>query len=169
MKSPVLFAVAISCISAETASGEDYLLRFETIGYVDRPADEKEPKELVLQSIEIVARPESTFHGKVRIGTETLVLSGALHSKDGGKFRVHVRYTRSVDSGLTVATERGAEPVLNTSSLSADIAILVDCPTVIGGFDSRKASAVPSGYETTISKARHVLLLTRYDAKLKQR
>ena len=165
MKRLILLAFALYCGSAETAIAEDYLLRFETIGYVDRPATEKNPKEFVLRTIEVVTRPGSAFHGKVQIGDQTLILSGELHPSDRGQFRAHLRYTHLVDIGRMIPTESGgAEPLVNTSSLSADVALAVDAPTVVGGFDSRTASAVPSGYETKVSKARHVLLLTKYDA-----
>ena len=84
----ILIAFALHCSCAAATNADDYLLRVDTIGYVDEPASEKPPKEVVLSSVEVVARPESAFRTRVTTGRQTLVLAGNLRRGDDGGFVV---------------------------------------------------------------------------------
>ena len=162
MKRLILSILAVHCSCAATTLADDYLLRLDTIGYVNNPASDKPPKETILGSIETIARPRSAFHGKVKIGAQTLMLSGELHPADNGHFNVQLRYTHSIDRGMTVPTECGGlEPVLDASSLSTTLTIALGTPVLVGGSETETKQV---GEATKASKARHVLLLTEYDA-----
>ena len=125
MNRSMLFAIAVCCASATAnASAEDYLLRLETTGYVDRPLAEVDPQEVVLRSIEVVARPGSPFRAKVIMGKETLTFAGKLHPAKDGAFRVEMRYEYSIDTGAKTVSPDG-RIVASPSSTSAQTGLYV--------------------------------------------
>lgn len=156
----ILLACAIHCSSAATTIVDDYLLRLDTIGYSDKPASEKDPKETILHSVEVVARPQAAFHGKVSIGTQTLTLTGKLCPAEKGTFTLHIRYSHSNDTGITVPTEGGKrKPVLTESSIHTTAAIVPDNPVTIAGSETRTQQP---GKPKRRSKRRYVALLSKY-------
>ncbi len=158
----ILLAFVVQCLCASIAIADDYLLRLDTIGYVDRPAAEKHPKETVLRSIEVVARPGSVFHGKVRVGTvQTLTLTGKLSPADKGGFTLLIRYVHSIDSGVTVLTEDGKrKPLLDTTAFHTTIAISLGDPVTIAGASSKTSQF---GKPKVKSKTRYVFRLSKYE------
>ena len=157
----ILLAFAVYCSSGATTIADDYFLRLDTIGYVDKPASEKNRKETILRSIEVIARPQSAFHGKVTIGTQTLSLAGELRPADNGGFNVQIRYLYSIDTGTTVPTEDGGrKSVPDTSTIQTSIAISVGESVTIGGLETKTSE---SGKPKLKSKARCVLVLTKYE------
>ena len=154
----ILLAIAVACSWASAAFAGDYLVRVDTMGYVDRPAAEKDPKETILRSIEVVARPGAVFHCKVRIGThQTLTLTGKLRPVDKGNFVIEFQHVYTIDTGVTVPTEGGKrKPLLDTTTTQTMIAVPLDVPVVIGGLD------IQSGKPKVKSRQRWVLRLTKY-------
>jgi len=96
----ILLVLALLCSHSATIRGDDYLLRIDTMGYVDR--SDEIPKEILLHSIEIVVRPQSPFRCKVVVCAETLVVAGKLSPVDHGDFNVQIRFAHSVDTGIRV-------------------------------------------------------------------
>ena len=86
-----LLVFVVHCSCASTTIADDYLLRLDTIEHTDKPASGKDPKESVLRSIEVIAQPHSAFHGKVKIGSQTLLLAGKLRPADSGGFNIQIR------------------------------------------------------------------------------
>lgn len=161
MNRVILLAFAVSNLSAAAAVADDYLLRLDTIGYVDKPASEKDPKEIVLRSIEVIARPQSTFYGKVNTGSQSLTLVGKLCPTDNGGFDVHIKYICSIDTGTTVLMEDGRrQPLPDTTMVETNVTITVSDSVTIGGIDTTKEQ---SGNAKQRSKTRHVLILSQYE------
>ncbi len=153
------FAVCFSCNSAAIA--DDYLLRIDTIGYIDKPASEKDPKETNIRSIEVVARPESAFHSKVSTGNQTLFVVGKLLRAENGGYHVQIRYVHSIDTGISVATEDGGrKPVPDTTEIQTTTTVAVGDTVTIGGFET---NASGSGKPDRHSKTRCVLVLAKYE------
>ena len=145
MKRFILIASAIY-FSCAAAHADDYLLRLDTIGFVDAPASEKDPKETIFRSIEVVVRPKSAFYSKVEMGTQKkLTLAGKLSPADDGGFHVQIRYAYSIEAG--------------TTRIETIASIAVGEPHTIGGLE--KKSSV-SGKPTQVSKTRYVLVLAKY-------
>ena len=158
----ILLAFAVHCSCASTTIADDYLLRLDTIGYIDRPAAEKHPKETVLRSIEIVVRPQSAIYGKVRIGTkQTLTLTGKLSPTDNCRFSLQIRYVHSIDTGITVPTEDGKrKPLPDTTAIHTTATLALGDPVTIAGSE---AKTTQSGKPKDKSKRRYVLVLTKYE------
>ena len=160
MNGSVLLAVAVCCSCGSITNVDEYLLRVDTVGYVDKPTSEQDPKETVLRSIEVVARPQSSFHSKVNIGTETLVVDGKLRPADGGGFEVWIRYLYSNDTGVSVPTEGGGRKSLpDTSAIETQIAVAVGDSIDLGGGETTVSE---SGKPERRSKTRYILVLTKY-------
>ena len=156
----ILLAFAVHCLCAAATNADDYLLRLDTIGYVDKPVSEKDSKETILRSIEVVARPQSAFHCKVNMGTQTLTLAGKLRPADRGGFNVQIRYAYSIETGTTVPIEDGArKPVPSTSAIQTNATIAVGDSVTIAGSE-RKTSQ--SGKPRLKSKTRYVLVLAKF-------
>lgn len=157
----ILLAFAVLYSSGATAIADDYVLRLDTMGYVDKPATEKKPKERVLHSIEVVARPKSPFRGKLTIGTQTLSLAGELRPDDKGGFIARIRYVHSVELDGMVPDENGGwKPRIGTTAIQSSVAISVGEPVTVGGLDTQ---ACNSGKAEVKSRTRCVLVLTKYE------
>ena len=152
----ILLAVAVHCSCVSATVADDYLLRIDTVGYVDRPAAEKHPKKTVLRSIEVIARPQSAFHGKTKIGAQqSLTLTGKLSPADNGKFAVQFRYVHSIDTGVTVPTEDGKpKPLLGMDMIQTSLTIALDESLTIGGLAQARSK--------NKSKVWYVLRLSKY-------
>ena len=157
-----LLALTVYLSLAAIATAGDYLLRLDAIGYVDQPASETGPKQTVFHSIEVIARPQSTFHCKSQVGKQALVLAGKLHAVDISEFEVQIRYRESVDTGATVPTEGGSrKPLMNTFGIETQVTIAVGESVDLGG-DSQSQSSLPGKPELR-SKMRYLLYLVRHN------
>jgi hypothetical protein len=147
MNRSILLIVALCCSFGSVASADDFLLRLDAIGYVDKPASEKNPKETVFRSIEVVARPGSAFYGRVKMGVETLVVSGKLDFADNGRFHVHIRSVYLIDTGHTTPSR---------SESATNVSIALGEYVTLGSIESR------SGKPERHSKTQDVLFLAEY-------
>jgi hypothetical protein len=153
----------------EATIGDDYVIRVETIGYIDKPAAEAKPKETVLRAIEVVAQPESTFYGKVNVGKHTLLVAGELLTAKTGGFHVHIHYVHSLDRGVTVPSRNGKpKRVLDTSSLQTNIAVSLGKPVTLGGLDTSIGTSDPQPRDTK-SRIRYVLVFNKYKRRAIQK
>lgn len=160
-KTPLL-AMVMCCSWASFAFAEDYLLRVDVIGFVDRLTSEKDQAEQTLRSVEVVVRPDSTFHTKIKTGPETVIVSGKLSSRDNGGFSLDIVYEHTVvvDTGISLPNEEGIKkPVLDTTRINTTIAIAVDESVALGGLERK--SGEPSNPEKH-SKTRLALALTKH-------
>ena len=97
MKWLIILVGAIDWSCNEIAHAEDFRLRVET---VERGSDsEKDAKEVVLNTIDVVTRPGEKFQTRVILGAQTLVLSGKIEWSDDGGFNVQIRHLSEFDTG----------------------------------------------------------------------
>lgn len=157
----ILLAFAVHFSPTAIAIADDYLLRLDTIAYVDKSAAEQDPKETILRSIEVVARPKSAFHGRADVGEQTLTLAGELRPADNGGFNVLIRYIYSMDKGTTVPTEDGKrKPLPSTTKVETNVTIAVGDSVIVGGLETKTSR---SGMPEHKSKIRYVLVLSKYE------
>ncbi len=157
-----LWLAMIICGSwASFAFADDYLLRVDEIGFVDRLPAEKDLPETTFRSVEVVVRPDSTFHTKTVIGTETVIVSGKLCPKDKGGFSLQIHYEHTVvDTGIILPNEDGImKPLLHIMSANTTIAIAVDESVALGGFESKDGDMVNPDKH---SKSRFALVLAKH-------
>lgn len=160
MNRSVLLAIAVCFLCGAAPTEEVFLLRVDTVGYIDQPVSEKEPKETVLRSIEVIVRPEFAFHSKVKTGKQTLVLAGNLRSSDNGGFVVQLRYVDLIDTGISVPTTNGGRnDAPDKSAVKTAISIALGDSVTIGGFETTVSEP---GRPDRRSKTRQVLVLTEY-------
>lgn len=153
---------AMACQFANAAIADDYIVRVDTIGYIDRPATEEKLTETVLQSIEVVTDANLRFHGKVTLGARTLQLRGKLTLSDTGDVFVQIRYADCVELSETVLTETGkSEPLLDESKIQSGISIPLGKPTTIGGFENTKTQTQNAATKSTKSKLNYVLIVKK--------
>ena len=138
MNRSIVLAMVVCCSCASFAVAEDYLLRVDAIGFVDRLPAEKDLPETTLRSVEVVVRPDSPFHTKTIIGAETVIVSGKLCPKDKGGFSLQILYMRTVDTGIRLPNELGIKkPSLDTTALHTTNAIAIDESFALGGFETK--------------------------------
>jgi len=161
MNRVILLAFTVQSFSAAAAIADDYVLRVDTVGYVNRPASEENPKEVVLRSIEVIARRQSTFYGKVKIGSQSLTLVGKLSPAEKGGFNVHIKYICSIDSGTTVPIEDGRrKPLPATTTVKTNVTITIGKPVTIGSLET---TTEQPGKPKQKSKTRHIMILAKYE------
>ena len=119
----IILVAAIDWSCNTIAHAEDFRLRVET---VERGSDsEKDTKEVVLNTIEVVTRPDEKFHTRVVIGAQTLVLSGKLERNDDGGFKVQIRHLSEFDTGEFVTFAKGGkQPIIDRSSVSTTLNVV---------------------------------------------
>ncbi len=156
MRPTILSLLAILSLCPAVAGNDEYLLRVDTIGYID--STEEFPKEIVLHSIDVLARPNQAFHSQVKVGSETLIISGRLHPVDG-EFRVQVRFAHSADTGTVVH----GEPILDESSVKTTVVVAAGKSVDIG-FSTSTSDVITDKIEMSRvkSKQRCVLVLSEY-------
>ncbi len=158
----LLLAMVICGSWAPFAFPEDYLLRVDVIGFVDRLPAEKDQPEQTLRTVEVVVRPDSTFHTKIKTGPETVIVSGKLRSKDNGGFSLDIVYDSRVviDPRTMVPNEdRIKKTVIDTTMVNTTIAIAVDESVALAGFELKQGE--PS-HPDKHSKTRFAFVLTKH-------
>ncbi|MEZ6056213.1 MAG: hypothetical protein R3C01_05870 [Planctomycetaceae bacterium] len=139
--------------------GEDVLFRVETVGYVDQLATDPSPREQTLRSIEVVARPDEPFRSVVRVGSQTIKLTGTLRLTEKGEYACRFRYCCLTDTGETVLVQEGLrEPVIRVDSLDTSMTLPENRSVTLGGLTTEQQnSSEPVRY----SKTRHILTITK--------
>lgn len=149
-----------ACLLASTSSADDYVIRIDTFGFVDKPSADKDPEEATLRSIVVMAHPNAAFHAKVTEGKETLIMNGHLQPSDNGTFKIRIHYTFSIDTGVTVITENGLpDPLPSIMEFETTVDVAVGDPVTVGGLNS--TSKTP-GNDEIQSRQRCVLVLEQY-------
>ncbi|QDT51943.1 hypothetical protein Pan258_60400 [Symmachiella dynata] len=152
----LILAIHMSCDTSALA--DDYLVRLDKIGYVEQSVEGAEPKEKVLQSIEVIARPDSPFRAKVVIGMKTEILAGKLRRGEKNDFTIDIQYHHIVDTGDLIPTEDGrGKPRLNITKMKTTLTISEGKPILMGGIDTGKQQD-----GQLKSKSRYVLVVTKY-------
>jgi hypothetical protein len=155
-----LNASLIFCLCASTANADDYTLRFNMIESFEKTATGGDYDQTPLHSIEVIARPGSTFFGKVKMGNQTLTVNGELHAIGDGSFKAQVHYVCLVDTGIIVATKNNLrESLPDTFALKTIVNVTEEEPVTLGSSDTISKAAGKPAIE---SKKRCVLVLTRY-------
>ena len=157
----LVLAMVICCSGASSAIAEDYLLRIDEIGFVDRPASERDLPESTLRSVEIVVRPDSTFHTKTINGAETVAVSGKLSPQEKGGFLLQILYSyRVVDTDISVPNEHGIKiPGLNTFGVNTEIELALDESVATSSLVTKTGD---SGNPEKHSAKRLELILTKH-------
>lgn len=126
----IIFLILGFCTTCATVSAdEQYLLRVDEVGYIK--SIESSPKETVSHSIEVVSRPNETFHCKVQTGGYLRTMSGKLVYEDG-EFTVQIHYVQTFDDGSRVL----GKPVLGRSELQTTTEVAVGKSVLLGGFET---------------------------------
>gem|GEM_PF-2080891 len=156
MTRSILLLLAVQCSFATAIYSDDYVLRIDTMGYVD--ASGKEPRETLLHSIETVVRPQVPFRCKAIFGTKTLNVAGKLLPADHGEFRVQIRYTHAVETGIPVLVKDGVyNPVDDVTAVETTVTMAVGESVPIAGFKTTVSQPSTPQRET---KTRCILSLT---------
>ena len=158
MKWLIILVGAIDWSCNEIAHAEDFRLRVET---VERGSDsEKDAKEVVLNTIEVVTRPGEKFQTRVILGAQTLVLRGKIEWSDDGGFNVQIRHLCEFDTGEFVTfAEGGKQPIVDRSSVSTTLKVIEGKAITLSKFVSAKSK--PD--ECPIKSERRVVLMISKD------
>ncbi len=153
----------VLCLTA-TASGEEYVLHLDTVGYIDQPAAAEAPKETTIRSIEVLVQPNQPFRMKLQSGKETITFSGKFEpSKDKNiksDFTIAIKYLYEFDSGARVAVAKNrTKPVPDITSFNTTLGINVNEP--INATEFITAGNKQPG-KPLKSKVRFVLVLKRH-------
>ena len=159
----ILLAFAAHSFCGAAVIADDYLLRLDTNSYVHEAASDKEPKETVLRSIEVIARSKSKFHSRAKIGKESMTLAGKLCPADDGGFTVHITYIHLLDTGTVVQREDGSRQSLpETTRVETKITITEGGSITIGVLDTTREEL---GKPRHKSRNRYVLTLVKYESE----
>jgi hypothetical protein len=160
-----LYFSLISLLSGGTSLAEDYLLRFEAVGFIDHDASQADPKERVLHSIEAVVRPDVPCHAKIQRENETFLLNGHVESPDEkGVFTVAIRYRHRIDNGVKVPLL--PQPLVlsfHETSVSTSIGLLLDEPITAGEAMSSYKQEKGTDAKPLKSRIQHRVTLTKYE------
>ena len=163
MGAPLLLAGLILPLNlANQPNSNDFTVRVDTL--ITNPSDHADEK--LLRSIEVVARPDVPFSGKVVLGSATLMLSGCLtRSDDDSKnWQIDVRHVFKVATGDRIPIADGKwEPVVDTSATETTIGIHVNEKVTLSRFETVNESSAGR----VELKQRNVLLLSQTEKSLR--
>ncbi|QDT99239.1 hypothetical protein [Gimesia aquarii] len=149
----VFFLILVFYASGATVSAsEQYLLRIDTVGYIK--SIEESPKRKVLHSIEVVTRPNETFHCKVQTGGFTRTMSGKLVYEDG-EFTAHIHYHRTFDDGTKVL----GKSLLDETGVKTSTGVTLAKSVLIGGAESEGETVFASQTKTKTKGKKHFVPL----------
>jgi hypothetical protein len=86
-------AVAFLVEAPSAAAAEEFIIKFDEVGYDNVPADVKEPESKVFRSVEVSATIDSRFSMRMVRPEETIIVRGALKSGKDGHYSVEFRHT----------------------------------------------------------------------------
>ncbi len=153
----ILLTLVMFSAGTSTATAEEFLLRMEQLGFIDK--SEPDAREETLRVMEVVVHSDSRFRSKVIVGKETLILAGKLVSKPDGKFRLEVRHHCSIDTGQTVINRRGGQDsVLDENGFGTTLEMTLAEPVQAGGFETKSTSKKGE----IKSRLRYMVTLTKY-------
>ena len=151
----VAFLLACTC-----ARADDHLLRLETIGFRDSPVQEQQPADKTLESIETVARIGQPFYANCSAGPTRLSIYGVLEQLSDGRFRVQIRYRRSVDSGQSIPGPNGTQiPITKSTNIETTAIVELQKPAELGKDNSIHRDQAGTELRT---RTRSLLSLTRF-------
>ncbi|MEZ6137252.1 MAG: hypothetical protein R3C53_20375 [Pirellulaceae bacterium] len=156
-----LTAISFVLLFCTSLTADDYLLRLETTGFRDRPANEKLPAQEILESIEIVIRINQPFYGKSTIGSAKISINGMVEQLNDGRFRAQIRYRRSTDSGESIKGPNGLQiPITKSTNINTTAIIELQTPAELGKNDAINRTQDGTELKT---KTRSVLSLAKFD------
>lgn len=154
----VLLAFAVHSSYASAVTGNDYILRIDTLDHAVAPVSETEPHKAPVCSIEVFARPRLPYHGRVSVGAATVSVSGDLRAADNDKFVAQFEFEHSVDTGKTILGDDGTqEPVIDRSLVRTSVTLPIGASVDIGGLFVKDAKTRQT------RQIRHVVTLSRYE------
>lgn len=156
-----LTAISMILLACTCVRADDYLLRLETTGFRDRPQNEKQTTQEILESIEIVARANQRFYGNSTIGSARISINGILEQLNDGRFRVQIRYRKTTDSGISMPGPNGLQIPITFSTRIDTTAIVELQKTAELGKDDR-IKRIQDGTELK-TETRSVLSLVTFD------
>lgn len=150
----ILLVFVVHASFAFAATGNDYILRIDTIDHAVEPV-QSEPPDAPVCSIEVFARPRLPFHGRVVVGAETVSVSGKLRAAEDGKCVADFQFEHSVDTGKTIPSDDGTQdPLIDRSLIRTSVAIPIGASVDIGGLlmkDSKSRQTRQIRYVVTLS------------------
>ena len=153
--------VAIALLACTCGHAEDYLLRIETIGFRDRPENEKQSAETTLETIEIIARANQPFYGRSSFGSAKLSITGVLEQLKDGRFRTQIRFRSAVDSGQSILGPNGLEiPITKSTNFETSAIVELQHPVELGKADAHNQSHEGKSVKT---QTRTILSLVKYE------
>lgn len=157
------FAFLVLVLASSIVSAEDYLLRIEAVGFRERKVDAPASPQEILDSIEVVAKPNEPFYASATIGAQKVSLKGVIERLDDGRFKVQFKYayTKFAEKLLPVPNAQktplvSAESGVNSTSTIVNLGI----PIPLGGMDSSKTEKDKAMYQ---SNTKNVLSLIKFD------
>lgn len=156
------------------ALATDYIVRVETTGYVDAEIkpDSVEPEERSLRTIETLCRIGQPFRARIIVGNETTTLSGIVKESDlpESDFRVDLKHSHVVDTGLTVPAAHGMEQkILNINSSNTTVAVVQGKPLKLGGLLASSTDTTEAGTRTTRSVIFYTITVEEHDPTADER
>ena len=154
---PIAF-VLLLCFSL---SADDFLLRLDTMGFRDKTQNDELRGETILESIEVVVRVNQPFYCRSTIGAAKISFSGLLEQLNDGKFRTHIRYHRSIESGESIKGPNGLPiPITKSTNINTAAIIEVQKTAELGKEDTIIHTRDGTELKT---KTTSILSLTRFD------
>jgi hypothetical protein len=164
MRQHVFILVAAVLCVGRIGMGTEYLVRVETVGYVNVPDSEQNPKEDLLRSFEAVCRPSTPVQCTAVVGKETIRLKLLLRpAKENDRFSVDIDYECSVDTGSTIPDKHGGRmKAPEVESAATNITARLNEPVGLGGLICSKTDRVGKQQVTSKSKEMTRLSVTEF-------
>ena len=151
----VFLVITLAC---SNLFAEDYLIRIETIGFRDKQVSRKQPVPKTLESIEVVARVNQSFHATSTFGDQKISISGKLEQETNGDFCIRINFSSIEESQIVIPGLDGQKLPISSSGVKTKTRFKLNTPTTLGGINS---TSTEGGKETSTS-TQSILTVVKY-------
>jgi hypothetical protein len=96
-----------------SAAAEEYLIKFDEVGYENVPGDVEKPPDKLFSSISVPARLDETFAARVTRLKRTYTVHGKLTRDPDGFFVIELRYKVAEHDGTTLESKTTVNMLLD--------------------------------------------------------
>lgn len=132
--------VLVAAAFASIAGADELVLRVNEVGYRKVSADNKEPEQTLLSSLEIMIRPGLSFHGRTHTGNTKMTVRGICRQTDKpDEFVLDLHLDIRFATGKFIPTETGnGKEIVNRATANTTIRVKLGQELIVGGFKTHQ-------------------------------
>jgi hypothetical protein len=133
--------LAIVAFLASSVAGQEFVIKFDEVGYDNVPAEVKNPEDKVFRSLQVLATLDSQFAVRIADKKESVTAQGSLKRGEDGHYIVAFRHSvlKSHDDGTKAQQTSESEVNLRLDERFEAGALVSKVKRSVGKTDERQS------------------------------